>query len=273
MTQVWRMDLATTDKMVLLALADAANDDGVCWTAVKARTPGKLDLITKCSLSDRAIQGAIKRLCEAGLLGRIERPGKGVIYTVMPSNDPRRSCAPKELRPEGNDIDPRRSFGETVNNHQPISTTRARKGPEKPTGDFDDFWSRFPLKKSKLAAAKAYPKALRKLDHEALVRHLDHQICCGVWDGPYGPHAATWLNGERWNDDCQPRRFAGMAGQTAPGYRGRQDTSLAEIAERRRREREAGMEVPGGQGAVSGDDLGWADGAIEGEPSRRFGEG
>ena len=37
MTKVWRMDLPTTDKMVLLALADAANDDGMCWTAVCSR--------------------------------------------------------------------------------------------------------------------------------------------------------------------------------------------------------------------------------------------
>ena len=86
MTSVWRLDLSPTDKMVLLALADAANDDGVCWTPIKARTPGKLDLLTKCSLSERAIQGAIKRLCESGLLSRLERPGKGVISTVTPAS-------------------------------------------------------------------------------------------------------------------------------------------------------------------------------------------
>lgn len=84
MTIVWALDLPATDKMVLLALADAANDDGVTWIALKSRTEGKYDLTVKCSLSKRAIQLAIGRLCDGKLLTRLERPGRGVIYTVTP---------------------------------------------------------------------------------------------------------------------------------------------------------------------------------------------
>jgi len=84
MTAVWRMDIAPTEKMVLLALADAANDDGVTWLAIRSKRAGKSDLITKTSLSERAIQTSIKRLCEKGLLHRCEKPGKGVIYSVLP---------------------------------------------------------------------------------------------------------------------------------------------------------------------------------------------
>lgn len=83
MTEVWRVQLRPqSDKMVLLALADAANDDGVTWLAVQSRRSGKLDLMRKCSLSERAVQGAIKRLVAAGYLQRMEKPGKGVIYVV-----------------------------------------------------------------------------------------------------------------------------------------------------------------------------------------------
>jgi DNA-binding transcriptional ArsR family regulator len=84
MTVVWRMDMSPSDKLVLLALADAANDDGVTWMAIKTKQDGKLDLLQKCSLSQRAIQTAIRRLEEAGLISRCEKPGKGVIYTVLP---------------------------------------------------------------------------------------------------------------------------------------------------------------------------------------------
>lgn len=94
MSLVWPMSLPTTEKVVLLALADAANDDGVTWIAVHSRKQGeKLDLKKKCSLSDRAIQGAIKRLETAGYLKRDERPGRGVVYTVKP---------PQQMRPAAN---------------------------------------------------------------------------------------------------------------------------------------------------------------------------
>lgn len=96
MALVWPMDLPTTDKVVLLALADAANDDGVTWIPVRTRRPAeerKLDLLKKCSLSERAVQGAIKRLEAEGYIERVERPGKGVIYTVKP---------PQQMRPAQN---------------------------------------------------------------------------------------------------------------------------------------------------------------------------
>lgn len=99
----------------------------------------------------------------------------------------------------------------------------------------------------------------------------DHFIAAG------NKRSTDWsLNWKRWcrtTADRKPRRFAGMAGQPATGYRGRQDTSLAEIAARRQREREAEMDVSGEPEVVSGPDLGWADGAIDGIPVSRFGQG
>lgn len=98
MAAVWPLPLSTTDKIVLLALADAANDEGVTWIPLKSQR-GKLDILTKTSLGERAIQGAIKRLTDVGHLARIERPGKGVIFTVYPTpaaDAGRTSCAPQE---------------------------------------------------------------------------------------------------------------------------------------------------------------------------------
>lgn len=95
MTAAWQLELPTTEKMVLLALADAANDAGVTWIAVASRKAGKMDLMHKCSLSERALQGAIKRLVDGGHVTREERSGKGVIYTVHP----RSKCAPAANAP------------------------------------------------------------------------------------------------------------------------------------------------------------------------------
>lgn len=95
MTAVWKLDLPASDKLVLLALADAANDDGMTWMALQSKDGIKQDLLKKTSLSRRAVQGAIKRLCEAGYLSRVDRPGKGVIWTVEGCS----TCAPQIMRP------------------------------------------------------------------------------------------------------------------------------------------------------------------------------
>lgn len=93
MSAVWRMtDLSATEKIVLLALADAANDDGVTWMAIKSRKSGKMDFIQKTSLSERAVQNSMKALEARGLLHRDFRDGKGTIYSVLP--DPRTTCTP-----------------------------------------------------------------------------------------------------------------------------------------------------------------------------------
>jgi hypothetical protein len=88
MTAVWALALPDSEKIVLLALADCANDEGHCW-------PGMRSLIAKCSKSERTIQGAIQRLVDAGHLTRREVPGKGCNYTVHPRTD----CAPAEAAP------------------------------------------------------------------------------------------------------------------------------------------------------------------------------
>lgn len=66
MAEVWeRDDLESTDKFVLLALADNANDQRVCWPSIET-------IAKKTSLSERAVQYSIKRL-EDGMFLAIKR--------------------------------------------------------------------------------------------------------------------------------------------------------------------------------------------------------
>ncbi len=80
MTAVWALDLPDSEKIVLLALADCANDEGHCWPSIRTLT-------VKCSKTDRTIQTAIKSLVVAGHLTRREVPGKGCNYSVHPRSD------------------------------------------------------------------------------------------------------------------------------------------------------------------------------------------
>lgn len=88
MTEVWKINLPASEKLVLLALADCANDEGGCW-------PSMATLTKKCSKGERTVQAAIKALVDAGHLTRKERLGKGCFYTVHPRNN----CAPAETAP------------------------------------------------------------------------------------------------------------------------------------------------------------------------------
>ena len=76
MTDVWRLPLQATRKMVLLALADNANDEGSdCWPSI-----GKL--VEKCSMSERAVQGHLAALEEDGYIKRHERLGRSNKFTI-----------------------------------------------------------------------------------------------------------------------------------------------------------------------------------------------
>lgn len=77
MTEVWAIDMLHTDKLVLLALADNANDEGSCWPSVAT-------IATKCSLEQRSVSRAMERLEASGHLTRTERAGRSNTYIVHP---------------------------------------------------------------------------------------------------------------------------------------------------------------------------------------------
>lgn len=68
--------------------------------------------------------------------------------------------------------------------------------------DFQKFWSAYPKKVGKQAAAKAFKKVDVPLD--VLMTALDQQKQMAQWKkdgGQYIPNPATWLNQRRWEDE------------------------------------------------------------------------
>jgi hypothetical protein len=89
MSAVWKLkDLADSEMLILLAMADWADKEGICW-------PSIAQLADKTNKSERTIQGAIKAIVSKGHLTRVENPGKGCKYIVHP----RSGCAPAETAP------------------------------------------------------------------------------------------------------------------------------------------------------------------------------
>lgn len=78
MTAAWNArGLSHTSKLVLLALADNANDAGICWPAIPK-------IAERCSLDERTVYRAIALIEGCGHLTTQARPGKSTVYKVHP---------------------------------------------------------------------------------------------------------------------------------------------------------------------------------------------
>jgi hypothetical protein len=73
-----------SDKLVLLALADFANEAGEAW-------PKILTLSTKCSRGEQTVRDSLRRLERLGHISRKALEGRPSVYTIKP-------LAPPEIR-------------------------------------------------------------------------------------------------------------------------------------------------------------------------------
>ena len=164
-------------KMVLLAFADAANDDGLTWIALESER-GKLDMRQKCSMSIRALRDHVAALEADGYIERHETIGKGCIWRVHAT--PANSAGVQGVTPANSAGPPANSAGEPLSNHQEKEKTRERIlpvvdkcpliGRPLPSGVRLDQWEAFLDMRASIAKpVRAYvaTKVLGKLDEVA----------------------------------------------------------------------------------------------------------
>ena len=78
MTDVFNVQGIThAQKLLLLALADAANDDGVCWPSIHR-------LASKAMVEERSVTRMLAELEIRGFVARELRSGRSTMYTVIP---------------------------------------------------------------------------------------------------------------------------------------------------------------------------------------------
>lgn len=88
MRAAWAADLPSgSDKLVLLALADFANEKGEAWPSVPT-------LSVKCSRGETAVREAIHRLAGAGHITRVDRAGQSAMMLVHPLAPPPETRSP-----------------------------------------------------------------------------------------------------------------------------------------------------------------------------------
>lgn len=85
---------------------------------------------------------------------------------------------------------------------------------------FEEFWTVYAYKRKRVDAERAWAKAIRKADPDHIIvaaaNYADSIRADKAARGDRAPdqaHAASWLNGERWNDDLgdRPNQRVGAA--------------------------------------------------------------
>ena len=86
---------------------------------------------------------------------------------------------------------------------------------------FDLFWLMYPRKVAKLAASKAWAKLTAAECEKALAVLPDHIASWSDRSMEHVPHAASWLNGHRFDDELTPARAVGplrLVAKLEPAY-------------------------------------------------------
>lgn len=160
MTWAWETSLPSTEKMVLLCLCDHANDDGQCW-------PSMARIARKCSVTDRTVQRAIKRLRDWGILTGDCEPGRTYKFQINPRHD----VTPDTMSPPTSTPEPPTQCRQTPDTVSPEPLENLQEPSEEASADAlipDHVWEGW----IELAQdiGRPIPKSFDP-DRRALVRH------------------------------------------------------------------------------------------------------
>jgi hypothetical protein len=214
---VWHdapQDITGNDLVLLLALADVANDSGECiyfGNREAATVPG---LATKVRVSRDTLIRSVKKLQERGVLevkrGRQHDPNSYRILLdqtsqVATTGESRGSKLPVQqsqiARPE---VAP-------VQHHSSIGRIDVIDVLTPPIGElFETFYLTYPRRAGKAAAKRKFETLAKKVDPQLIIagarRFRDDP---NLPEAQFVPHPATWLNQGRWEDDPLPPRYGG----------------------------------------------------------------
>jgi len=146
---------------------------------------------------EASIRTGLKELEFAGYLARKQIPistgGSETEYELL---IPSRAVENRGLGNRGLDIG--------ITNTQITTNTSCASPLASADPYFDAFWQKYPNKKGKGQAYKAFRSAMARADLPQLVEGFKKFLAeCDGKDKKFIPYAATWLNGDRWLDDYE----------------------------------------------------------------------
>lgn len=193
---------AGTDLLMLVVLADYSDDEGNSYPAVTS-------LARKCRMGLRNARYILNNLQRSGeLLIQTNAGPKGcnryrIDFSAMRPVTPLQPIAVMQgtapLQPAS--LTPAMHCRKPL---QPIAAEPSLNRQRTVNGLFDLFWPAYPKKVKKPEALKAFQKINPTPELvDQMLAALRWQIPALKWTGDrYTPHPASWLNGERWNDEA-----------------------------------------------------------------------
>lgn len=224
----WAFDqpISATEKVVLLALADHANDCGECWPSVSL-------LMQRAYVGERTVQRALQSLENSGFIARERRQRENGsdtsnLYRLMltkVSQGVSAEISGEQRRAGGVNLAPHpKKEGVTQTGGEGVTQTggegglhdtprTVRKNHKKEPSyilvdtDFDAFWAAYPKRtphsNPKAPARAAYLAARKRgVPRETIMAGVNaYSASVNDSDPKYIAQAVTWLNQKRWEDD------------------------------------------------------------------------
>lgn len=170
-----------TRKLIYLILANHANDQGICWPSIET-------VAEQANVSKRQAFRHIAALRKEARLQVKRRKEQTSIYRLLTS-----------VNDMGDTFESVMGVTQNRNSTKQVSTSSTSTTV---CVGFDEFWKAYPRKVGKGDARRAFEKAAKKVQLPVLLAALDLQK--RGWDDPkFIPFPATWLNGERWEDEIK----------------------------------------------------------------------
>ena len=213
--------LKPATKIVLYWLADCHNQEtGKCFPSIS-------HLASVCEMSRRSVEGHLTVLEQLGLIKRFnqfrDRGGKTSNSYVLElmgttehnsSTDLSRAVAEHYGYSDTQNLRmvcEKSAHGDTQNlrmnnlgRNNLGSNNNNSSSNDEVDYYFDQLWSLYPRKVGKGQARKAFKAASKKKDfYDLLPKLMDYVQTLEGKDKQFIPHLATWLNGERWEDEVE----------------------------------------------------------------------
>ncbi|WP_052961447.1 MULTISPECIES: helix-turn-helix domain-containing protein [unclassified Leucobacter] len=241
MNWAWSVDrLRPVERLVLLALADYADEEASCF-------PSQDAIAERSCCSDRTVRRVLETFEGAGIVKRSrryvggERTSDRYVLAVGHRTDfPVEGYRTKSATsPDKNDEvtgHPCPGNHQNHQNHQvPPVVPHEQSGAEAESLGFDDWWAAYPLKKDKGTARRAFARATKKVSVEVLVAAARAYREDPNREQAFTKYPASWLNAEAWENGPLPARSGGQQG-TAAERMARELTAGAQATDWGRRE-------------------------------------
>lgn len=205
----WEAKLPTSQKFVLVALADMADEHESCF-------PGQERLGRMIGATDRTVRAALVKLEDSGYISRTQRRGAdGLRTSDRYALHVNRKILPVVESPE-NDDDLTGNLRQPHRKQIPGNPQRTTREPSDTVAELlEVLWMMWPTarRSTRKDVTRSLKTALKATDAPTLIEAVKQST--DVWDSwpksdlQFVPLLSTWLNKERWTTALpEPRQGA-----------------------------------------------------------------